>query len=208
MRRSAVALGPTGRVLLWLLLGFFILFYPPHLAWGEKNDPLAELYTEIVPTAGTETKYGIPLALENAPQFASWYYEIKLSPEELEVIQEALAPLVAPCCDDNPLLRCCCERKGKICNLVRSARGLAAWLVQEKGFTADEVRDAVLEWLRFVHGDYYVTKALADRDIPPSRYGLTTYGACYRRLCEVPLSLGGCGGMGLEVLVSPPEEED
>jgi len=208
MGRSAVALGPTGRALLWPLLAFLIPLYPPHLAWGQGGNLMEELYTEIVPTAGTETGYGIPLALENAPQFAAWYYEIRLSPEELEVIQEALAPLVAPCCDDNPLLRCCCERKGKICNLVRSARGLAAWLVQEKGFTADEVRDAVLAWLRFAHGDYYVAKTLADQDIPPTSYGLTTYGACYRKLCEVPLSLGGCGGMGLEALASPLEEED
>lgn len=208
MGRSAVTLGPTGRALLGLLVAFFALLYPPHLAWGEGTDPLGKLYAEIVPSVGTETEYGIPLTMENAVQFASWYYEVRLSLEELEIVQQALAPLAAPCCDDNPLLRCCCERNGKICNLVRSARGLAAWLVQEKEFPPEKVRAAVLEWLRFAHGDYYVAKALADHDIPASQHGLTTYGACYRKLCEIPLSQGGCGGMGLEVLVSPPEEED
>ena len=35
MGRSTVTLGPTGRTLLGLLVAFFALLYPPHLAWAK-----------------------------------------------------------------------------------------------------------------------------------------------------------------------------
>ncbi len=173
---------------------------------GQDKPSLAALYAEIVPVEGTETIYGMPLAWENAHLFASWYDVIRLSAKEARVLAEALEPLRAPCCDDNPLSGCCCERGGLICNLVRTTRGLGAYLVHE-GFTAAEVRAAMLQWMKFAHGDYYVAKALVERGEDPIQYGLfkPANGACYRNLCNAPLREGGCGGMGSQVIVERPK---
>ncbi|MBC7219944.1 hypothetical protein H5T55_00420 [Candidatus Bipolaricaulota bacterium] len=169
---------------------------------SQGQPSLAPLYTENVPTEGAETVYGLPLAWENAHLFAAWYDAIQLEGQEVRVFEEALAPLAAPCCDDNPLARCCCERGGLICNVVRTTRGLGAYLVQA-GYEPEAVTAAMEQWLRFIHGDYYVARALADQGEDPRAYGLfqPANGACYRGLCNAPLQEGGCGGMGHEVVV-------
>jgi len=173
---------------------------------GQDKPSLAALYAEIVPAEGTETIYGIPLAWENAHLFASWYDVVRLTASEARVMAEALEPLRAPCCDDNPLSGCCCERGGLICNLVRTTRGLGAYLVHQ-GFAAEDVRAAMLQWMKFAHGDYYVAQALVERKEDPVRYGLfkPENGACYRNMCNVPLREGGCGGMGPQVIVNRPK---
>lgn len=159
---------------------------------------LDEIRLEIIPAAGTPTAYGKPLSLQNAQTFADWFDEIKLNPEEAALLKRAIGGIPTPCCDDTRLTRCCCEEGGLICNLVRSARGLAAWLVRQ-GFQEEEVRAAVEEWLRFAHPNYYLARALKDAGIAPEAHGLTTKGSCYRGLCDLPLSLDGCGGMGAKV---------
>ncbi len=165
----------------------------------EVHPSLAELQSQVIPVEGKPTVYGLTLSWGNAQLFADWYYEIDLIPAEEEVLREALQPISTPCCDDTRLVHCCCEESGRICNLVRSARGLAAWLIREKGFGAEEVRAAVEEWLRFIHPHYFLAQELYRRGENPSAYGLPTQGACYRGWCEAPFSTGGCGGMGLRV---------
>lgn len=177
------------------------------VVWGvsQGKPSLAALYAQNVPVAGTETVYGLPLSWDNAQMFATWYDEIVLAEEEAVVMDAALAPLSAPCCDDNPLAQCCCERGGLICNLVRTARGLGKYLVRH-GFEAEQVTAAMDQWLRFIHGNYYVARALVSRGEDPIAYGLSRpeNGACYRGLCTAPLQEGGCGGMGQEVIVARP----
>ncbi len=177
------------------------LLLPADKVTQGSDELLESLYQEIIPAADTKTNYGIPLSWDNARTFADWYYDIRLAPDEVIQLQRALAPVATPCCDDTTVVRCCCEKSGKICNLVRSARGLAAWLIQKKGFSVEETREAVVQWLKFAHRDYYVAKALAERGISPSRYGLTTRGTCYRQQCEIPLRKGGCGGMSSGVRI-------
>ncbi len=179
------------------------------LVWvgtSQNKVVLADLYAAEVPTEGTETFYGIPLAWSNAQQFARWYDEIELTAEETKVMDQALQPLRAPCCDDNPLAKCCCERGGLICNIVRTARGLGKYLVRA-GYSAEQVTQAMDQWLRFIHGDYYVAKALVARGEDPLKYGLSRpeNGSCYRGMCNVALKADGCGGMGPQVLVEPPQ---
>ncbi len=166
--------------------------------WGGQGaDGLEGVYDEVVPAAGTETVYGIPLAWENAELFLEWNYQIygQLSAAEMAIVREALTELVAPCCDDYRLPHCCCEGSNLLCNLVRTARGLAAYMTVEGEFTLEETQDAVLQWLQFVHGDYYVAAELKEQGVDPETYGITTRGACYRGMCETPLTQGGCGGM-------------
>lgn len=174
--------------------------------WAEE-DVLAKLRAELIPEAGKKTAYGIPLALTNVQHFADWYYTIRLTPEEEALWEEALIAIPAPCCDENPVLRCCCQTHGRICNLTRSAQGLAKWLIVHRGYGVDELRRAVLEWLRFLVPNYYLAKALEEQGLDPREYGLEppeAYEACYQGRCEVALDQGGCGGMGLEVKLSPP----
>jgi putative alpha-1,2-mannosidase len=74
-------------------------------------------------------------------------------------------------------------------------QGLAAHLVLDLGYTTDQVRQYVLQWLEFARPDYYVAAALAARGLNPASYALTTQGSCYRGLCGDPISQGGYGGM-------------
>lgn len=168
---------------------------------GEGVLSLEALRAEVIPQVGTSTTYGIPLSWDNAQQFADWYYRYPLTREEEGVLREALGEIPTPCCDDTRLTRCCCERSGQICNLVRSARGLAAWLIREKGFSASQVREAVEDWVRFAHPGYYLARELRARGGSPQQHGLSTQGTCYRGACELPWSQGGCGGMGRQVKI-------
>ena len=73
--------------------------------------------------------------------------------------------------------------------------GLSHYLISEKNWSAEEVREAALQWLRFVRPDYYVVQELKARGIEPSTYGLQEESSCYSGRCELPFREGGCGGM-------------
>jgi len=156
---------------------------------------LNDLRTELIPIEGAETAYGIALSLESLPQFVEWWSTLVPDAESDSRYSEALLGLVAPCCDDNPAYQCCCETGDSACNLIRSGKGLAAHLILDLDFEAEDVAASVLEWFRFARPDYYLAVALEDRGLPPRAYGLTTWGSCYRGMCNVPISEGGCGGM-------------
>lgn len=175
------------------------------LASSQANPSADVRYAENFPREGMETVYGLPLAWENAQVFAAWHDEIKLTTQETADLEAATVSLASPCCDDNPLARCCCERGGLICNIVRTTRGLGAYLVRA-GYSFGEVTAAMEQWMRFIHGDYYVARALVDQGQDPLSHGLfrPSNGACYRGLCGAPLREGGCGGMGPEVIVDRP----
>ena len=155
-----------------------------------------ELRAGLIPAPGTETSYGIALSLQSLPQFVGWWTTLVPTARSDARYADALNALVAPCCDDNPAFHCCCETQpGQACNLIRSAQGLAAHLVLDLGYSADQVKESVLEWLEFARPDYYVAAELAARGVLTATYGLTTQGSCYRGLCGDPISQGGCGGM-------------
>ena len=164
-------------------------------AQEREEELLAEIRAEISPEEGTGTTYGTPLSLDSLPQFVEWWHTIVPSVEADARYMNALAALVAPCCDDNTALRCCCEKDGQACNIIRSGKGLAAHLIHDLGFETDQIRASVLEWFRFARPDYYLAAELVAQGLEPKDHGLTTYGSCYRQMCNVPISQGGCGGM-------------
>ncbi|MCK5586653.1 hypothetical protein KAJ02_11345 [Candidatus Bipolaricaulota bacterium] len=157
---------------------------------------LEEIRAEIIPVEGTETEYGIPLSLTSLPQFVEWWYTLVPFVEDDALYFDALSVLVAPCCDDNYAFSCCCEGEdGQACNIIRSGKGLAAHLIIDLDYDAEQVAASVLEWFRFARPDYYLAAELQSRGINPGLYELTTQGSCYRGLCDTPISEGGCGGM-------------
>ncbi len=163
----------------------------------ESLNPAERLWTRIVPAAGAPTDYGIPLSFANTRRFIDWYNTIDLSPAQAKVREEALAPLAAPCCDEYPMSTCCC-----VCNLSRSVWGLSAHLIQERGYSADQVRKAARQWLHFIRPDYYVARALKDEGRYLARYGVDTKSSCFANRCDLPFYrktgfryIGGCGGM-------------
>lgn len=173
---------------------------------AEEADVLSEIRAEIIPVEGAETPYGIPFSLQSLPQFVAWWYTIRPEAEQDPRYAEALNALVAPCCDDNPAFKCCCESdEGQACNIIRSGKGLASHLILDLDYGADQVRENVLQWFRFARWDYYVAAEMEARGVDPAVYGLTTEGSCYRGLCNTPISEGGCGGMG--ELIEPAIEE-
>jgi len=155
------------------------------------------IWAEIIPVEGTATDYEIPLSLGNTQQFIDWYNTIALTSAQRALRDEALSPLVAPCCDEYPMSTCCCE-----CNLSRSVWGLSAYLITEEGYTADQLQEAVLQWLHFIRPDYYVASALKEKGKIPRVFGLSTQSSCFTGRCDLPFysktefrHLGGCGGM-------------
>lgn len=85
---------------------------------GPPSLPLAEPKKRSFPKAGTKTSYEIPLSFGNAQYFADWYHSIHLASEEEAAWAEALSTTPAPCCDDNPVIKYCCQVDGRICNLT------------------------------------------------------------------------------------------
>jgi hypothetical protein len=150
-----------------------------------------EIADEILPEEGDTTSYGIPLSLDNAQTFIDRYEADTLTADQQAVVDEALATLPAPCCDDNTMATCCCP-----CNLAKSVWGLSGYLVAEHGYGTEEVREAALQWLHFIHGDYFVREELQARGIDPGEWGNSHGDACYVGHCELPFTEGGCGGMG------------
>lgn len=156
-----------------------------------------KIWAKIIPAKGTVTDYEIPLSLENTQEFIDWYNDIDLTAEQIALRDGALEPLVAPCCDEYPMSTCCCE-----CNLSRSIWGLSAYLIAEKGYTADQLQEAILQWVHFIRPDYYVATALDEEGEIPRVFGFSTQSSCFTNRCELPFyskteyqHLGGCGGM-------------
>ena len=167
------------------------------VATDETLNAAERIWAEIIPVEGTVTDYEIPLSLENTQQFIDWYNAINLTSVQQALRDGALRPLVAPCCDEYPMSTCCCE-----CNLSRSVWGLSAYLITEKGYTVDQLQEAILQWLHFIRPDYYVASALEEEGKIPRVFGLSTQSSCYTDRCNLPfyreteyLHLGGCGGM-------------
>ena len=160
------------------------------LSRGQK-DVVVEIRAEIIPREGAQTSYGIPLSLNNTRRFIDYYNVAALTPEQENTMRDALLPLKAPCCDDNSMATCCCP-----CNLAKAVWGLSGYLVAEKNYRVEEVGEAALQWLRFIHSDYYVIQEMRNRGIDPALYGLFHEDPCYVGECELPFKDGGCGGMG------------
>jgi len=167
------------------------------VAADETLNAAETIWAEIIPVKGTATDYEIPLSLENTQQFIDWYNAIDLTSAQQALREGALKPLAAPCCDEYPMSTCCCE-----CNLSRSVWGLSAYLITEKGYTADQLQEAILQWLHFIRPDYYVASALEEEGESSRVFGLSTQSSCFTGRCDLPfyskteyLHLGGCGGM-------------
>ncbi len=158
----------------------------------QKASPVtpAEIEAEIIPQEGEQTSYGIALSLENTQLFLDYYHTASLTSQQEAIMRNALLPLKAPCCDDNSMATCCCP-----CNLAKSVWGLSSYLIVEKEYDASQVREAALQWLRFIHSNYYVVQELRNRGVDPGTYGLSYEDSCYAGLCELPFVDGGCGGM-------------
>jgi len=161
------------------------------LSGGQKGDVVAEVRADIIPAEGAQTSYGVALSLHNTARFIGYYHAVALTPEQQKTMRGALLPLKAPCCDDNPMATCCCP-----CNLARAVWGLSGYLVAEKNYSVAQVREAALQWLRFIHSDYYVIQEMGNRGIDPALHGLFHENPCYVGECELPFIDGGCGGMG------------
>ncbi len=143
------------------------------------------------PQEGDATSYGMPLSLSNAATFLQYYTQYTLTAEQETIKREALTPLAAPCCDDNPMYTCCCP-----CNLAKTVWGLSARLIVVEGFDAAQVREAALQWMRFTRRDYYKARELEQQSLNPRTFGVYAGNSCYEGRCELPFRQGGCGGMG------------
>lgn len=109
---------------------------------------------------------------EETERFIHHFRSIRLTPEQERIKVAALSAIPAPCCADNPLSTCCCP-----CNMAKAAWGLSAWLITEKGYGVEQVREAAVDWLAAANPDGF------------------TGNACYTGGCARAIHDNGCGGM-------------
>jgi hypothetical protein len=105
-------------------------------------------------------------------QFHDYNRSITLTGEQRAVMRQALAGISAPRCADRTAATCCCP-----CNMAKAWWGLAKYLIAERGYGPDRVRDTVSDWIRFINPDGF------------------TGNACYTGGCNRPFHENGCGGM-------------
>lgn len=111
-------------------------------------------------------------ARKQAAEFIGYYNSITLTAKQEQVKKEALSAIPAPCCGDYSIATCCCP-----CNLAKSVWGLSHFLIVEKGYGAEKVREVVNKWIGFINPDGY------------------TGNSCYTGRCPKPFRENGCGGM-------------
>lgn len=188
------------KILSLVLVGILIFSIAYVFQFGNSQDKedftsIRSIKAELIPEKNTQTSYGLNLSYDLLPKFFDWAEEKVPQVKNDKRYYQSLHGLVAPCCDDNTVYRCCCEKGGKSCNIIRSAKGLAAHLIMDLDYDIERIQESVLQWLRFARSDYYLAAELKDRGLNPGDYDLTTEGSCYRGLCTAPISEGGCGGM-------------
>lgn len=113
-------------------------------------------------------------AQQQSQEFMGYTESIVLDSRQEAIKKRALSTIPAPCCSERSIYTCCCS-----CNLAKTVWGLANYLIAEKGYNADQVHEAALDWIKFVN--------------PGGHPGDTCYtaGGCRR-----PFAHDGCGGMG------------
>jgi hypothetical protein len=104
--------------------------------------------------------------------FHAYNRSITLTAKQRAVMHEALSGLPAPCCADKTAATCCCP-----CNMAKSWWGLSKYLIAERGYESDQVREVVADWIQFINPDGF------------------TGDACYTGGCNRPFHKNGCGGM-------------
>ncbi len=107
-----------------------------------------------------------------AVKYIGYYKSIKLTPEQEKIKATALSSLPAPCCSDNSVATCCCP-----CNLAKSVWGLSSFLIAERGYNSQQVRQAAIDWFKLTNPNGY------------------TGDACYIGGCNRAFNQNGCGGM-------------
>jgi hypothetical protein len=149
-----------------------------------ERPPVVVASPDIVAAAGTggasEADPSGPVATDlvftdaraQAREFIAHYRSIELTYEQEQIKVQALAALPAPCCSEYTMATCCCP-----CNMAKSVWGLSAWLITEKGYGVEQVRQAAVDWIEFINP-----------------HGFTGT-ACSKGRCPRPFTHDGCGGM-------------
>ena len=150
------------RVLGWLAVGAAVAFLAT-FAMGTRGQASSEPMGSVFTFSDVR---------EQTIEFHAYNRSITLTPEQQEVMTEALTALKAPCCSDRTALTCCCD-----CNMARSWWGLSKHLIANEGLGAEQVRTAVSEWFEFINP------------------GGFSGNACYTARCGLPFHENGCGGM-------------
>jgi len=146
---------------------------------------MASLLVVAAPGAGVgaaQAKGADALAFTNVASqtrtFIGYYHTISLTKEQELIKARALNSIPAPCCSDKPMRTCCCD-----CNLAKAVWGMSNYAVVKLGYNEAQLRDKVLEWLRFINARGF------------------TGDSCYTGRCGLPFADNGCGGMDESRLV-------
>src|SRR3972149_6646666 len=81
-------------------------------------------------------------------EFIGYYNSIRLTADQEKIKNDALSKIPAPCCSEFSQATCCCP-----CNMAKSIWGLSHFLIAKHNYKADQVRETVLEWTKFINPD-------------------------------------------------------
>lgn len=127
---------------------------------------------EGIAASGTTQEMEFTDVRQQALQFIDYNNSISLTKQQEAVKREALTAIPAPCCSQYTAHTCCCP-----CNMAKTIWGLTNFLIAEQGYSADQVREKVTEWIQFIN---------------PSGF---SGDACFTGRCDKPFNDNGCGGM-------------
>lgn len=142
-----------------------------------EAQPSAGSVAAAVPAAGDQIAFTDLDA--QMRELIGYNSSIHLTAEQESLKKTALENRAAACCKDYSAYTCCCE-----CNLSKSIWGLSNYLIAKRGYTAEQVNDAVGQWLAFAN--------------PRGFSG----DSCYQGGCSRAPSANGCGGMTESKIVS------
>jgi hypothetical protein len=107
-----------------------------------------------------------------ALQYIQLNLSIQLTAEQEKIKEEALSAIPAPCCAEFSIATCCCP-----CNLAKTVWGLSKHLIVEKGYGAEHLRAAVVDYLQKINPDGF------------------SGSSCFTGGCVKSFHHDGCGGM-------------
>lgn len=156
---------------LWLIGALFGVLALSLIAYGKGAFHKKASVPESAQTSGNDVvKFAD--AHQQAAEFIAYDHSIVLTPEQKNVMDEALSSIPAPCCAQYSIATCCCP-----CNLAKSTWGLSKFLIARQHADVTRVRAAASEWLQFSN---------------PSGF---TGDACFTKGCNRSFEKNGCGGM-------------
>lgn len=135
---------PIRKLVPWLLLIAAILLLSA-VAINARHDDQPSIHGSLVQYHDVEAQ---------TLEFMGYCRSVTLTPEQESIMGEALTAIKAPCCSDETAHTRFCD-----CNMAKAWWCPSKHLIADRGFAAEQVTTAVVEWLEFINPDGFTGNA-------------------------------------------------